>query len=89
VLDPISVLEQRRDFLGDIIEIAEACNWSTKDIKDLHNCLWNALVEIDNLTLETYEKTKDQTLSHAIWEAKMEELQRWLGMIFGVKIKYI
>jgi len=89
VLDPVRVLEQRRDFLEGIVEVAETCNWTADDITTLYDCLWKDLVEIDNAMLSAYEKTGDETYAREIWESRMEDLRHWLGMILGVKIRYI
>lgn len=89
MLGPVQILEQRRDFLEGIMEVAIDCNWSDPDITELKEYLWDSLVETDNLMLDTYAETRDPRLSRKIWEAKMEDLRHWLGTIFGVKIKYI
>lgn len=89
MLDPIRILEQRREFLEGVIEVAAACNWSETQITELRDCLWDTLVDIDNSMFEVYEQTEDRHLARATWEARMEELRSWLGRIFGVKIRYI
>lgn len=89
VLDPVSVLEQRREFMEGIKEVAYACNWSSQEIEQLNFCVWEDLVEMDNVMLDTYNQTDDLTLAKKRWENKMENLRRWLSMMFGIKIKYV
>ena len=89
MLDPVRILEQRRDFLKGIIEVATTCNWSEEDIAELQDCLWESLVEIDNSMFDTYVATEDRELARAVWESRMEDLRHWLGMIFGIKIRYV
>ena len=88
MLDPISILEQRKDFLEGILEIAEACNWAASDIEDLRACIWETLVQVDNEMLRLQSATDDYYLAHKVWEVRMEDLRRWLARILGVKIKY-
>jgi hypothetical protein len=88
-LDPVSVLEQRVDFLESIKRIAELCNWSKTDTDDLKVYVNNRLITIDNILFDVYEKTGDYILGCSIWEDNMENLRHWLSLVFGVKIKYI
>lgn len=89
VLDPVSILEQRRDFLEGIIEVARLSNWSERAIEGLRDYLWEELVDIDNAMFDVYEKTGNKLPAYLTWEARMEDLRRWLSLIFGIKIQYV
>ncbi len=88
-LDPVSVLEQRLEFLEGITEVATNCNWSPKAVQELHDYLLEEVIKIDNLMFDTYTETQDRRLAYLIWEGHMEDLRRWLGLILGIKIKFV
>jgi hypothetical protein len=89
LLDTVSILEHRLGFLEGISEIATQCNWAPGQIQELHDYLLDEVIKIDNLMFDTYEETEDPELAYLIWEAHMEDLRRWLGLILGIKIKYV
>ena len=88
-LDTISVLEQRLEFLDGITEVATNCNWSPEQIRELHDYLLDEVIKIDNLMFDVYEETEDPELAYLVWEGHMEDLRRWLGLILGIKIKFV
>jgi len=88
-LDTISVLEQRLEFLESITEVATNCNWPPEKIEELHDYLLDEVIKIDNLMFDTYEDTEDPKLAYLVWEGHMEDLRRWLGLILGIKIKFV
>lgn len=89
ILDTISVLEQRLEFLEGITEIAITCNWSSENICALQDHLLDEVIKIDNLMFDVYEETEDPKLAYLVWEGHMEDLRRWLGLILGIKIKFV
>ncbi len=88
-LDPVSILEQRLEFLKGITDIAALCNWPPEEIGYLHDHLLEEVIKIDNLLFDTYESTDDPELAYFTWEAHMEDLRYNLGLILGIKIKFI
>jgi hypothetical protein len=88
-LDTVSVLEQRLEFLESITEVATNCNWAPERIRELHDYLLDEVIKIDNLMFDTYEETQDHELAYLVWEGHMEDLRRWLGLILGIKIKFV
>ena len=88
-LDTVSVLEQRLEFLEGVAEVAAMCNWGPEGVSELHNHLLDEVIKIDNLMFDVYEETQDPKLSYLVWEGHMEDLRRWLGLILGVKIRFI
>jgi hypothetical protein len=96
--NPVAVLEQRVMFLASIVEVAQLCNWSLKDIHGLKNHVHDQLIAIDNLRYdlifwgEEEEEEADQyseEKANFMWHAMMEQLRKDLSLILGVKIKYI
>ncbi len=87
--DPVSVLEQRVDFVEGIIELADMCNWKDEDIEELRQYVGDQLIYIDTILYTTYRETKNKDLSYKMWEVHMEDLRHWLSLILGVKIKYV
>jgi len=88
-LDPVSVLEQRLEFLEGITEVAKNCNWAPEKVQELHDYLLAEVIKIDNLMFDTYEETQDHALAYLVWEGHMEDLRRWLGLILGIRIKFV
>jgi len=88
-LDTVSVLEQRLEFLDCITEVATNCNWPSEKVQELHDYLLDEVIKIDNLLFDVYEETQDGKLAYLIWEGHMEDLRRWLGLILGIRIKFI
>ncbi len=88
-LEAVEVLEQRLEFLESITEVAVECNWSAKDVEELHDHLLDELTKIDNIMLKVYEESGDSDLAFVVREAHMEDLRHWLGLILGIKIKYV
>jgi len=88
-LGVVSILQQRVDFLEGLADVAKDCNWTDTEVQGLLDYLVEELVEIDNLLYDTYEQTGDKELAFIIWESRMEDLRHWLGLILGIKIKYI
>ncbi len=88
-LGVVSILQQRVDFLEGLADVAKDCNWTDAEVQGLLDYLVEELVEIDNLLYDTYEQTGDKELAFIIWESRMEDLRHWLGLILGIKIKYI
>ena len=88
-LDTVSILEQRLEFLEDVKEIATLCNWSPEKIEELHDYLLDEVIKIDNILFNVYTETEDSELAYIVWEGHMEDLRRWLGLILGIKIKYV
>ena len=93
--NPVAVLEQRVTFLASIVEVAQLCNWSSKDIQRLKNHVHEQLVAIDNTRydlIEAGEEVNDEyneERANFMWHALMEQLRKDLSLILGVKIKYI
>ncbi len=88
-LDPVSVLEQRIEFLEGITEVAINCNWPPEEIRELNDYLLDEVIKIDNLMFDTYTETQNRALAYLIWEGHMEDLRRWLGLILGIRIKFV
>ncbi len=88
-LDPVSVLEQRLEFLEGITEIAINCNWAPEQVQELHDYLLDEVIKIDNLLFDISEQTDDPQFAHLVWEGHMEDLRHWLSLILGVKIRYV
>ncbi len=88
-LGVVSILQQRVDFLTGLADVAKDCNWSDSEVQGLLDYLIEELIEIDNLLYDTYEQTGDKELAFILWESRMEDLRHWLGLILGIKIKYI
>jgi hypothetical protein len=88
-LDTVSVLEQRLEFLTGVAQVAAMCNWDPVQISELHNHLLDEVIKIDNLMFDVFEETQSPQLAYLVWEGHMEDLRRWLGLILGVKIKFI
>ena len=59
-LDPVSVLEQRLEFLESITEVATNCNWAPEKVQELHDYLLEEVIKIDNLMFDTYEDTEEK-----------------------------
>jgi hypothetical protein len=89
LLDTISILQYRLEFLEGIREIATQCNWSPGQVQELHDYLLDEVIKIDNMMFDIYEETEDAQLAYLTWEGHMEDLRRWLGLILGIKIKYV
>jgi len=94
--NPVAVLEQRVMFLASIVEVAQLCNWSLKDIHELKNHVHDQLIAIDNLRYDIIfwgeEGDEDpycEERATYMWHAMMEQLRKDLSLILGVKIKYI
>ena len=93
--NPVAVLEQRITFLASIIEVAQLCNWTSKDIQTLKNHVNDQLIAIDNTRydlLESSEAEDDdygEERANFLWHALMEQLRKDLSLILGVKIKYV
>ncbi len=87
--DPVSVLEQRVNFVEGIVELAALCNWKDVDIEELRHYIGDQLVRVDKVLYTTYKETKDKDLSHKLWEVHMEDLRHSLSLILGVKIRYV
>jgi len=94
--DPVAVLEQRVMFLASIVDVAQLCNWSIKDIQVLKNHVHDYLIDIDNIRydlIEQGEEAEDDVYSEEkanyVWHHLMEQLRRDLSLILGVKIKYV
>jgi len=88
-LDTVAILEQRLDFLEGITDIATNCNWPPEKIQELHDYLLDEVIKIDNKMFDTFEETKDPKLAYLVWEGHMEDLRHWLGLVLGIKIKFI
>lgn len=88
-LDTVAVLEQRLEFLEGITSVAAECNWAPEEIQELHDYLLDEVIKIDNLMFDTYAETESPELTYLVWEAHMEDLRHWLGLILGVKIKFV
>ncbi len=88
-LDTVSVLEQRLEFLEGVTEIATECNWAPEQIRELHDYLLEEVIKIDNLLFDVCEETDDPELARLVWEGHMEDLRHWLGLVLGIKIKFI
>ena len=88
-LDTVSVLEQRLEFLEGVAGIATDCNWAPEQIEELHDHLLEEIIKIDNLLFNVYEKTDDMKLAYLVWEGHMEDLRHWLGLILGIRIKFV
>jgi hypothetical protein len=94
--DPVTTLEQRVTFLASIVEVAQLCNWSTKDIQALKNRVHVWLIEIDNIRYDLIEEGEEvgdevhsEEKANYVWNSLMEQLRKDLSLILGVKIKYI
>ena len=94
--NPVAVLEQRIIFLTSIVEVAQACNWSVKDIQVLKEYVHGYLIDIDNIRYdlmeepeETEEEAHSEEKANYVWHVLMEQLRTELSLILGVKIKYI
>ncbi len=88
-LSPVEVLEQRLEFLENILEIATLCNWTVGDMQDLKNYVLHELITADNIMFDTFEEIGNRELAYLRWEGHMEELRHWLALILEVKIKYV
>jgi hypothetical protein len=88
-LDTVSVLEQRLEFLKGITETALMCNWSPGRVAELHHHLLDEVIRIDNLMFDVYEETRSPELAYLVWEGHMEDLRHWLGLILGIKIRFV
>lgn len=89
LLDPVNQLEMRAEFITGIVEVAQLCNWTQSQVEDLRRHLLEELAYIDNLMYDTYDRTSNREVAYVTWEAHMEDLRRWLSLIFGIKIKYV
>jgi len=93
--NPVAVLEQRITFLASIVEVAQLCNWTSKDIQTLKNHVNDQLIAIDNTRYDLLEssETEDdeygEERANFLWHALMEQLRKDLSLILGVKIKYV
>ncbi len=88
-LTAVSILEQRVGFLKGIGDIAKDCNWADEQVQGLLDYLNEELITIDNLLYDVYEDTEDKYVAFAVWESRMEDLRHWLGLILGIRIKYV
>ena len=88
-LSAVSILEQRVDFLEGMAGIAKECNWPDGQVQGLMEYLHDELIDIDNLLYDVYEETGDHRVAFLVWENQMEDLRRWLGLILGIRIRYI
>ena len=88
-LDPVSILKQRGHFLENVSDVATMCNWTIKDTKELKDYVHTELIRIDNLLFDIYKDVQDPDIAYIVWDNEMEELRHWLGMILGVKIRYV
>ena len=94
--NPVAVLEQRVIFLASIVEVAQLCNWSSKDIHMLKNHVHDRLILIDNTRYALIEQGEEEEFegqtekrANFIWHVLMEQLRKNLSLILGVKIKYV
>ncbi len=87
--NPISVLEQRIDFVEGVVATAVMCNWKNEDIDELRYYVNDRLVYIDRVLHTIYTKTKDKELAQRAWEGHMEDLRHWLSLVLGIKIRYV
>ena len=93
--NPVAVLEQRVTFLASIVEVAQLCNWSLKDIQRLKDHVHEQLVAIDNTRYTLIEAGEiegdeyNEERANFMWHALMEQLRKDLSLILGVKIKYV
>lgn len=88
-LTAVSILQQRVDFLEGIADVAKDCNWTDEEIQGLLDHLSDELIDIDNLLYDVYEQTWNKDIAFLAWESRMEDLRHWLGLILGIKIKYV
>ena len=89
MLDPVDTLQRRQDFINEVCELASLCNWQEEEIRGLSYQLWEELVKVDNTALVSMMETLDQERSHEVWERGMEGIRYWLGLVLGIKIKYV
>lgn len=89
ILNPVQQLGMRVEFLQGILDVAQLCNWTDKELEDLQELLLQELIAIDNLMYDVYEETRDRDLASAVWDSALENLRRWLSLILGIRIKYI
>lgn len=95
--NPVAVLAQRVVFLNSIVEVAQLCNWSSKDIQTLRDHVHDRLIEIDNIRYDLIEwgdNSEDdeeftELKANYVWYALMEQLRKDLSLILGVKVKYV
>jgi len=93
--NPVAVLEQRITFLASIIQVAQLCNWTSKDIQTLKNHVNDQLIAIDNTRYDMIESSETENDEYSeeranfLWHALMEQLRKDLSLILGVKIKYV
>jgi hypothetical protein len=71
------------------MEVASSCNWPPEQVQELYDHLLAEVIKIDNLLFDTYEETDDAQLAQFVWEGHMEDLRRWLGLILGIRIKFV
>ena len=88
-MDTVGILTDRLEFLESIKELSTLCNWSKKDVEELHSYVLEEIIKIDNLLLNCFETKESARQALLVWETNMEELRHWLSLILGVKIKYI
>lgn len=88
-LDTVSVLERRLEFLTGVAEVAAMCNWDPGRISELYSHLLDEVIKIDNLMFDVFEETQNPQLAYLVWEGHMEDLRHWLGLILGVRIRFI
>ena len=93
--NPVAVLEQRITFLASIVQVANQCNWASKDIQMLKNYINDQLIAIDNTRYDMIESSEteggdySEEKANFLWHALMEQLRKDLSLILGVKIKYV
>jgi hypothetical protein len=93
--NPVAVLEQRITFLASIEQVAQLCNWASKDIQMLKNHVNDQLIAIDNTRYDLIESSEEEDDGYSeeranfLWHALMEQLRKDLSLILGVKIKYV
>ena len=89
IMDPVFILEQRVEFLAGVVATARLCNWTEKELENLHAYLLAEIIRIDNAMFDVYEETQDRDEAAMTWEIQMEDLRHWLSLSLGVKIKFV
>lgn len=86
--DVVEVLEDRLEFLEGIREVAYLCNWTAAQIDELHCHLLEEIIRIDNVMFDVHDETGDPVFAYYVREKHLEDLRRWLTLIFGIKIRF-
>jgi hypothetical protein len=89
ILNAVSILQQRAEFLEGVASIAKDCNWAPQEVQELLEHLSKELVNIDNCLYDVYEQTRSKELAFLAWESRMEDLRNWMSRILGIQINYI